>query len=87
MEPSKAKEPPPRLLRSLWVLTHSPDAKLTAGIYQHPFGHELRVFYGDDEQHVVNAYVSADGDSILLARADALRELLEQRGWVAPAAG
>jgi len=57
---------------------------VTAAVYPHPAGHELRVYYGVDESNVVDSFVSREGEAILVARADALRTLLEEHGWAAP---
>jgi hypothetical protein len=68
------------LVHLLWVLIKGPN-RLTAGIYLHPFGHELRVFHSDDPRHVVNSFVAKAEDPTLVARADVLREVLEAHGW------
>jgi hypothetical protein len=74
------KDPFPGLVRPLWVLTKGPH-RLTAGIYLHPFGHELRVFQSDDPRNVVNSFVAKAGDPTLITRADVLRDVLEGHGW------
>jgi hypothetical protein len=79
-EPFEEREPSLPLVRSLWVLIKGPS-QLTAAIYLHPFGHELRVFHGDDMHHVVNSFVAKAGDATLVTRADVLREVLEGHGW------
>ena len=57
------------------------SGRVTAAIYEHPGGHELLIYYGADERHVVDSFVSREGEAILLTRADALRTVLEDHGW------
>jgi len=83
MDGSDASTPPapPGRVRTLWVMAKVPTGRVTAAIYEHPAGHELRIYYGADEGHVVDAFVSREGEAVLVARADALRTVLEEHGW------
>ena len=62
-------------------MARSPTGRVTAAIYEHPAGHELRIYYGDDGGLVVDTFVSREGEAILVTRADALRTVLEEHGW------
>jgi hypothetical protein len=79
-ESPKDKDASVGLVRSLWTLIKGPN-RLTAGIYLHPFGHQLRIFHSDEPDHVVNSFVAKAGDPSLMTRADVLREVLEAHGW------
>lgn len=69
-------------VRTLWVMAKAPTGRVTAAIYEHPAGHELRIYYGRDEGHVVDSVVSREGAPVLATRADALRTVLEDHGWI-----
>lgn len=80
------RDPPsPPLVRTLWVMTRSPNKSVTAGIYGHPYGHELRVYYGQDEHNLLDSLLSRTGDAPLEHRAGEIRGVLEQQGWTAAA--
>ena len=73
----------PRLIRTLCVMTRRPNKSVTAGIYEHPLGRELRVYYGQDENNIVSTEVSRTGDGPLEHHASELRIVLESTGWTA----
>jgi hypothetical protein len=62
-------------------MTKGPARTITAAIYPHASGLELRVHYGDDDTNVIDFSVSREGDAPLLVRADALKLVLEEHGW------
>ena len=49
---------------------------MTAAIYLHPTGHELRIYSGADENNVLYSSVSTEGDGPLITRAQTLRTLI-----------
>jgi hypothetical protein len=65
----------------------TPTRSMTAAIYPHAAGLELRVHYGEDDSNVIDSCVSRDGDAALLVRAEALKTVLEEHGWQARAEG
>jgi hypothetical protein len=71
----------PLLIRALWVCTRPPNKSVTAGIYENPYGHELRVYYGQDENNVVSTSLSRTDDAPLEHEAAEIRAVLEQQGW------
>lgn len=72
----------PRLIRTLWVMTRPPNRSVTAGIYENVYGRELRTYYGQDENNVVDSLLSRTGDAPLEQRAGELRAVLVSQGWV-----
>jgi hypothetical protein len=80
----KRQEPPTlQLIRTLWVVTRPPNRSITAGIYENPCGHELRVYYGQDENNVVSTSLSRASDEPLEHEASEIRAVLESKGWTA----
>jgi hypothetical protein len=75
--------PAPTLIRTLWVMTRPPNKSVTAGIYQTQFGHELRVYDGQNENNVLDTLLSRTDDVPLEHRACELRAVLDQHGWTA----
>jgi hypothetical protein len=73
--------PPPRLVRTLWLMTRPPNKSVTAGIYENVFGRELRVYYGQDENDVVSTSLSRTGEAPLEDEAATIRGVLEEQGW------
>jgi hypothetical protein len=71
----------PRLIRTLWVMTRQPNKSITAGIYDNPYGRELRVYYGQDENNVVSTSLSRTGEAPLEQEAATIRAVLEEQGW------
>ena len=49
---------------------------MTAAIYVHTSGYELRIYSGDDEHNVLHSSVSTEGDAPLITRAHTLRTLI-----------
>ena len=79
----RADPPAPRLLRTLWIVTRPPNKSVTAGIYEHVVGHELRVTYGQDDHNIVSTSLSRTGDAPLEHEAANIRGVLEAVGWSA----
>lgn len=80
--PSKRPDPPaPRLIRTLWVMTRPPNKSVTAGIYETLFGSELRVYYGQDENNLLDSLLSRTDDAPLEHRASEIRAVLDSQGW------
>jgi hypothetical protein len=75
--------PAPTLIRTLWTMTRPPNKSVTAGIYRHPLGHELRVYYGQHEHNLLDSLLSRTDDVPLEYRAAELRLVLEQADWAA----
>jgi hypothetical protein len=73
--------PAPTLIRTVWVMTRPPNKRVTAGIYQTRFGHELRVSVGRDQDNVIDSLLSRTDDAPLESRAVELGLVLEQTGW------
>jgi hypothetical protein len=71
----------PRLLRTLWVMARPPNKSVTAGIYETAFGHELRVYYAQQEDNLLDSLLSRTDDAPLEHRAGEIRAVLEQQGW------
>ena len=56
---------------------------MTAGIYQTMFGHELRVYYNQDESNLLDSLLCRTDEKPLERRACELRAVLESLGWTA----
>ena len=73
----------PRTVRTLWRM-QGPARILTARIERHPFGRELVIAFeaagGDD---VIETRFERVNYCALTERADALRDMLAAKGWVA----
>jgi hypothetical protein len=61
-------------------MTRSPSRSVTAGIYENPYGRELRVYYASDENNLLDSLLSRTDDGPL-DRAGEIRIVLEQQGW------
>jgi hypothetical protein len=62
-------------------MVRPPNKTVTAGIYENVYGHELRVYYGSNENNIVMTELSRTGDAPLESRASELRITLEEVGW------
>jgi hypothetical protein len=75
---------PPRLehVRDLWQMhrPHRPQAILTAAIFQTDTGLELRI--GFSLTNLIHSQLSRTGDDALLERAEDLRQVLIEQGWI-----
>ena len=81
--PGARLDPPaPKLIRTLWVMTRPRNKSVTAGIYENPYGHELRVYYGQDENNIVSTELSRTDDAPLERQANVIREVLMSQGWM-----
>ena len=85
MEPGIAdilgkREPEAKVVRVIWRM-QGPSRIISAKIVRHPFGRELVIAFDGDED-VIETRFERTGTAALEQRADALRELLEGKGWV-----
>jgi hypothetical protein len=60
-----------------------PDKRVTAGIYQHPLGEELRVYYGQNENNLLDSLLSCTDDAPLEYHAAEIRAVFQAQGWEA----
>jgi hypothetical protein len=69
-------------VRQLWQLhrPQKPQAILTAAIFRIDTGYELRI--GFNETNLVHSELSRTGHAPLIVRADDLRQVLLERGWI-----
>jgi hypothetical protein len=74
----------PRLdhVRDLWQMhrPQRPQAILTAAIFRTDTGFELRI--GFSETNLIHSELSRSGHASLLIRADDLRQVLLEQGWI-----
>ena len=69
--------PAPRLIRTLWVMTRLPNKSITCGIYESRYGRELRTYYSQDENNLLDSLLSRTDDVPLEDRASELRAVLD----------
>jgi hypothetical protein len=86
MEPGLAEllpplPPQPRILRTLWRM-QGPSRLIVAEIHRHPVGRELVVTFGGDDADVLETRFERLNFSALERRADELRAVLLEKGWV-----
>ena len=73
--------------RSSWcecsgLLTRPPNKTVTAALFKTLYGHELRVFYNQDESDIISTSLSRTGDGPLEHEASEIRAVLETVGWL-----
>lgn len=78
-------EPPPdarpRQLRALWRM-QGPSRVVAAGLYEHPGGTELRVYFEpEDRDDLLRSEVNRFDVDALESKAETLRDLLRDKGW------
>lgn len=73
------REQPERVV-ALWVVTNG-DQYMSAGIYLHPLGHELRIYRDQAEDRLFDSLLSPDGDRPLVLYANAVHSVLLRDGW------
>ena len=81
--PSDPRRDPPRpkQLRLLWRM-RGPERILAAGLYEHPGGTELRVYFEPEERDdMLQSYVERFDVDALELRANTLRDILREKGW------
>jgi hypothetical protein len=67
-------------------MTRPRNKSVSAAIFDSRFGHELRIYYGQDENNIVSTTLSRTGDEPLEHEASQIRAVLEVQGWVAAGA-
>jgi hypothetical protein len=72
----------PRVLRVLWRL-QGPSRVIVARIERHPAGLELIIAFDGREDDVIETRFERFDFAPLEMRAEALRQLLQDKGWVA----
>ena len=82
MTPRPKPAPKLMLVRTLWTMTRLPNKPITAAIYEVESGRELRVHVGNDPNNLVDSRLSREGDDPLEFRADELKAVLLEQGWV-----
>src|SRR5687767_11458519 len=73
-------EPPSSRQRVLWRM-QGPSRIVAATIRAHQVGHELVVFFEDDENDIIETQLDTSDVHGLEERATALRLVLESKGW------
>jgi hypothetical protein len=86
MEPGLAEILPPlpaqpKILRTLWRM-QGPSRLIVAEIHRHPVGRELVVSFGRNGDDVLETRFERFDFSALERRADELRAMLLEKGWV-----
>lgn len=86
MEPGLAEllpplPPQPKSLRTLWRM-QGPSRFIVAEIHRHPVGRELVVSFGGNGDDVLETRFERLDFSALDRRADELRAMLLEKGWV-----
>jgi hypothetical protein len=72
----------PRVLRVLWRM-QGPSRVIVARIERHPAGLELIIAFDASEDDVIETRFERFECAPLERRAEALRQLLQEKGWVA----
>ena len=74
---------PPLLkqLRVFWRM-QGPRSVLVAALYEHPQGHELRIYFERSEDAIVQTFVERIDVGVLEAKAEQLRGVLLEQGWL-----
>jgi hypothetical protein len=80
--PQSPRQPRLEHVRDLWQMhrPHRPQHVLTPAIFRTDTGYELRI--GFSETNLIHSELSRNGHAPLLIRADDLRQVLLEQGWI-----
>jgi len=80
----KAPPKPPKIISTLWRM-QGPSRVMVGRIERHPYGRELVIAFEDGDD-VIETRLARSGSAALEQRAEEVRGLLLQKGWVATSA-
>ena len=75
------RQPEPVVIRTLWRM-QGPARIVAAELRRHPAGRELVVFFEGAADDILETRFERLDFAVLERRADALKELLAEKGWV-----